>query len=97
MTNLKDGGLYYKKHEAYFVGGECPGCLKVFNIATAKANHYRYFSRREGIRFSVLMCPDCAAKEFDQVEIDRVGAWCVANADTLREMNGDRDTISSTS
>lgn len=95
MASLKDGALYYKKHGAYFVGGECPGCSKVFNIAVARPEHYLDFTISEGVRFSVLMCPDCATVVFNEEGITRVRDWCVANTETLREMNtgDDRDIV----
>ena len=99
MALIRDGGLYYKKHNAYYVGGECPCCFQTFNIAAARPEHYKNFSREGGIRFNVLMCPVCAMKEFDQDTQDRIRDWCVKNVDILTEMNtrNERDTVSCTS
>jgi len=97
--NLKDGGLYYKKQESYFVGGYCPGCGITFNISAAKPEHYMEFHTPEGIKFSTLMCPVCAERAFSEEDKFRIVKWSMKNAEILMEMNtsNERNTVSSTS
>lgn len=96
MAILKDGGLYYKKHDTYFVGGYCPGCGATFNIAAARPEHYLDFKTPEGVRFNVLMCPVCAEMAFSTEGYDRIVDWCLKNIENLTEMNtsNERDTVS---
>ena len=98
MASLKDGGLYYKKHEAYFVGGYCPGCGNMFNIASARPEHYLEFKTPEGVSFNNLMCPACAEMAFTEEAKATIVEWCMKNAEFLTEMNtSDERVISSTS